>query len=249
MKISLDKSVAFDSVSHTYTKKGKKLTSVTSFISKFKNEFDSHYWSNKIALRDNKTQKEVLAEWKAKAKKSCDIGTAIHKIFEDYIDGNFSLVNNEIEVDFLEIDESYILDFIPKSKQAIEFIKDFFISGRLIPLYTEYIVHNDNLAGQVDLICKDKENNFYILDFKTNEKIEVNSYGKNLKGKLKDIPDSTFYHYSLQLSIYKQMFDEDIKGLFLVHIKPDKYDFIECVDIFKNFTINFNDFINETKDM
>jgi len=240
MKYSLDKSVAFDSVSHTYTKNGKKLISVTSFISQFKNEFDSDYWSNKIALRDNKTQKEVLAEWKAKAKKSCDIGTAIHKIFEDYIDGNFSIVNDEIEVNFLEIDESCILDFIPKSKQAIEFIKDFFISGRLIPLYTEYIVHNDILAGQVDLICKDKENNFYILDFKTNEKIEVNSYGKNLNGKFKDIPDSTFYHYSLQLSIYKQMFDKDIKGLFLVHIKPDKYDFIECVDIFKNFNIEFN---------
>ena len=243
LKYSKDKSVAFDSVSHTYTKNGKKLISVTSFIAKFKNEFDSDYWSNKIALRDNKTQKEVLAEWKEKSKKSCDVGMAIHKIFEDYINGNFSIVNEQIEVDFLEIDESYILDFIPKSKQAIEFIKHYFVSGRLIPIYTEYIVHNDTLAGQVDLICKDKENNFYILDFKTNEKIEVNSYGKNLKDKLKDIPDSNFYHYSLQLSIYKQMFDKEVKGLFLVHIKPDKYDFIECVDIFKNYKIDFKDLI------
>lgn len=249
MKYSLDKSVVFDSVNHTYFYGKKQLISVTSFISKYKNEFDSDYWSKKIALKDNKTQKEVLYEWKAKAKKSCDIGTAIHKIFEDYINGNFSIVNNEISFDFLEIDENYILDFIPKSKQAIEFIKDFFISGRLIPIYTEFIVYNDTLAGQVDLICKDKENNYYILDFKTNEKIEFKSYGKTLKGKLKDIPDSTFYHYSLQLSIYKQMFEKDIKGLFLVHIKPDKYDFIECVDIFKNFAINFNDLINETKNL
>jgi hypothetical protein len=36
------------------------------------------------------------------------------------------------------------------------------------------------------------------------------------------------------------MFDKDIKGLFLVHITKDKYELIECVDIFKNFNIDFN---------
>jgi ATP-dependent exoDNAse (exonuclease V) beta subunit len=239
-KSSLDKSVVFDSVNHTYFKNGKQLTSVTSFISKFKNKFDSDYWSKKIALRDNKTQEEVLKEWSDKAKKSCEIGTAIHKIFEEYIDGNFSIIGEEINIDFVDLEIECLAEFLPKSKVSIQFIKDFFLSERLIPIYTEYIVHNDFLAGQVDLICKDKKDNYYILDFKTNEKIEVNSYGKNLNGIFKDVPDSTFYHYSLQLSIYKQMFDKDVKGLFLVHITKDKYELIECVDIFKNFNIDFN---------
>jgi len=240
MKISKDKSVAFDSVSHTYTKNNKKLISVTTFINQFKNKFDSDYWSAKIALRDNKEQSEVLKEWSDKAKKSCEIGTAIHKIFEEYINGNFAILSDEILIDFVDLDIEYFTEFYPKSKVAIQFIKDYFITERLIPVYTEYIVHNENLAGQVDLICKDKTDNYYILDFKTNDKIEVNHYKKYLNGIFKDIPDSTFYHYSLQLSIYKQMFDKDIKGLFLIHIKPDKYDFIECVDIFKNYNINFN---------
>lgn len=247
MKYSLDKSVAFDSVSHTYTKNGKKLISVTSFIAKFKNEFDSDYWSNKIALMDNKTQKEVLTEWKEKAKKSCDIGTAIHKIFEEYINGNFAVLNNEIIIDFINLDIDYILDFMPKSKVAIQFIKDYFVTKRLIPVYTEFIVYNDFLAGQVDLICKDKDDNFYILDFKTNEKIEINHYNKYLNGVLKDIPDSTFYHYSLQLSIYKQMFKKEVKGLYLIHITQEKYNFIQCVDIFKNFKLDFKSLINFTQ--
>jgi ATP-dependent exoDNAse (exonuclease V) beta subunit len=244
MKCSLDKSVVFDSESHTYTKNGKKLTSVTSFISQFKNKFDSDYHSKRIAEKEGKTQTEILKLWSDKAKKSCDIGTAIHKIFEEYIDGNFCVLGNEILIDFVDLDIEYLVDFYPKSKVAIQFIKDFFISGRLTPVYTEYIVHNDTLAGQVDLICKDKQKNYYILDFKTNDKIEVYSYNKKMLGIFKEINDSSFYHYSLQLSIYKQMFDKEVKGLFLVHIKPDKYEFIECVDIFHNYNIDFNKILN-----
>ena len=239
MKISKDKSVVFDSVNHTYHLNGKKLISVTQFISQFKNKFDSDYWSKKIALRDDKTQEQVLKEWSDKAKKSCDIGTAIHKIFEDYIDNKFCVLSDEIVIDFIDLEIEYLTDFLPKSKVAIQFIKDYFITNRLIPIHTEYIVYNDYLAGQVDLICQDKNGNYYILDFKTNDKIETKSYGKNLNGKLSDIPDSTYYHYSLQLSIYKQMFKEKVDKLYIIHIRPDKYEFIECVDIFKNYAIDF----------
>lgn len=241
MKYSNDKSVVFDSESHTYTKKDKKLTSVTTFIHKFKNEFDSDYWSKKIALRDNKTQEQVLNEWSEKGKKSCEIGTAIHKIFEDYVNKEYSILNNEFEFNFLELPIDYTIEFIEKSKIAIKFINDFFETKRLIPIHTEYIVYDDNLAGQIDMICKDKKDNYYIIDFKTNEKIETNSYGKKLKDIFSDINDSTFYHYSLQLSIYKQMFDKNIKGMFLIHITKDKYELIECVDIFKNYKINYSD--------
>ncbi len=240
MKCSIDKSVVFDSGSHTYTKNGKKLISVTTFINQFKNKFDSDYHSKRIAEKQGVSQEEILKLWSDKAKKSCDIGTAIHKIFEDYIDGKFCVLGNEIVIDFVDLEIEHLVDFYPKSKVAIQFIKDFFVTERLIPVYTEYIVHNDNLAGQVDLICKDKEDNYYILDFKTNDKIETFSYNKKMLGVFSEINDCNFYHYSLQLSIYKKMIDKDVKGMFLVHITPDKYNFIECVDIFHNYNINFD---------
>jgi hypothetical protein len=246
MKYSLDKRVVFNEENHSYFLKDKKLVSVTTFIGKFKNEFDSNYWSKVIAKRENKTQEQILSQWKEKAKKACEIGTAIHKIFEEYILGNFIVLNNEIKIDFIDLEIDYFLDFNKKSKVAIQFIKDFFITKRLIPVHTEYIVYNDKLAGQIDLICKDQKENYYILDFKTNEKIEVNNYGKYLKDDLSHMPDCSFYHYSLQLSIYKQLTKEDIKGLFLIHIADDKYNFIECVDIFNSYNITLEELLKST---
>jgi ATP-dependent exoDNAse (exonuclease V) beta subunit len=241
MKCSNDKSVVFDSESHTYTKGKNKLISVTTFISKFKNKFDSDFYSKKIALRDGKTQDEVLAEWNEKAKKSCDIGTAIHKIFEDYTNNNYSIIQGDLSFDFMDLQDDYLLDFNIKKEVALKFINDFFITERLTPIYSELIVYNYFLAGQIDLICKDKKENYYILDFKTNDKIEKYSYNKKMLLMFSEINDSSFYHYSLQLSIYKRMFTErEIKEMFLIHIKNDSYEFIECEDIFEKYSIGFD---------
>lgn len=239
MKYSNDKSVVFNDKDHTYFKKNKKLTSVTTFISKYKNEFDSDFFSKKIALRDSKTQEEVLFEWEQKAKKSREIGTAIHKIFEDYVNNKYCYLNEDLIFDFLELDSEYLIDFKNKSKVAISFIKDFFIENRLIPVYTEFIVYDENLAGQIDLICKDQKDNYYILDFKTNDRIEKYSYNKKMKGEFSFLNDSSYYHYCLQLSIYKKMINLKIKKLYLVHIKLDSYEFIECEDIFELYDIDY----------
>ena len=101
------------------------------------------------------------------------------------------------------------------------------------------MVYNGFLAGQLDMICKDQENNFYIIDFKTNEKIDTYSYGKKMKGIFSEIDDCSFFHYSLQLSIYKKLLKEyDIKKIFLIHITTEKYEFIECQDLMQNIDIN-----------
>jgi hypothetical protein len=244
MKYSQDKNVTFDKESHVYFKKDKKLLSVTSLIAKYKNEFDSDFWSKKIALKENKTQKEILQIWSDKAKKSCEIGTAIHKIFEDYIENKYSILNENLLFDFLELDENCIQDFNRKKRTSLKFINDFFKSKRLNPIFSEYIVYNDLIAGQIDCICENKKGELFIIDFKTNEKIEINNYGKYLKGILNKIPDSTFYHYSLQLSIYKKLFKKKIKGMYLIHIKNNSYDFIECKDVLKEYNINLKDFFN-----
>lgn len=241
MKYSSDKRVGFDINSHSYTLKDKKLISVTTFINQFKNEFDSDYHSKRIAERDGKRQEDVLNEWSEKAKRSCEIGTAIHKIFEDYAEGNFLFKNGELCFDFLELQEEYTFEFLEKSKVAIEFIKDFFVTGRLIPVHSEYIVYNGFLAGQIDMVCKNKKGEYFIIDFKTNSKIETNGYNKFLKSPFSDYPDCSFYHYSLQLGIYSKMYKEEIKNNFIIHIGSEKYNIIECVDVFKQ--IEFSDFL------
>lgn len=238
MKYSKDKKVVFNPENHTYFKGNKQLTSVTTLLGKFKNKFDSDHWSKVIAKRENTTQEVILAKWKEKAFKSTEIGTAIHKIFEDYANGNYSLLYGELDFDFMELKPKYFLDFNYKSIVAIDFIKKFFVTNRLIPIESEFIVYNDFIAGQVDMICKDHHGNYYILDFKTNEEIKKNSFGKNMIGCLDFLPDSSYYHYCIQLSVYKELLKPlNIEKLYLVHIKSDGYEFIECENVLNSIDL------------
>ena len=240
-KYSEDKRVVFQYDSHSYFLNNKKLMSVTFFLNKFKNKFDSDFYSKKIALREGKTQTEVLEEWKYKSLKSIKIGTAIHRIFEDYVNNKFIILNNELVFDYLNLDSDYFIEFNNKKNVSLKFIKDFFLTKRIIPIKSEYIVYNNTLAGQVDMICLDKNNNYYIFDFKTNKEIQKYSYNKKMLGEFNFLNDSNYYHYSLQLSIYKMLLKEyNISKLFLIHIKEHSYEFLECEDIFKKYKLDLN---------
>lgn len=239
MKYSKNKSVSFDSKTHTYLNKGKKLISVTTFINSFKNKFDSDYWSEVIAKRENTTKEVILNKWKEKAFKSTEIGTAIHKLFEDYTNNEYMIVNEELVFNMPNLNYEFYEDYNKKRKVAIDFIKDFFITERLTPIESEYIVYNDFLAGQIDNISIDTHNNYYILDFKTNEKIDFESYNKKMLGVLSEYNDSSFYNYSLQLSIYKEILKEyKINKIYLIHITETNYKIIECIDVIKEIPLN-----------
>lgn len=239
MKYSNDKRVSFDSKTHSYFLNNKKLTSVTTLLSKFKNDFDSEYWSKIIAKREGVTQEEILFKWKRKAFKSTEIGTAIHKIFEDYTNNKYSILNGNLIFDYNVIEPEFMIDFDKKKIQSLSFINEFFVTKRIIPIHTEYMVYNNSIAGQVDMICKDINGNFYILDFKTNEKIDFEAYkGKKMLGVLDFVEDCSYFHYCLQLSIYKKLLkDIEIRKIFLVHITVEKYFFIECDDVLENFDL------------
>lgn len=233
MKYSNDKRVSFDSKTHSYFMGKKRLTSVTTLLSKFKNPFDSEYWSKVIAKREKVTQEEILARWKEKAFKSTEIGTAIHKIFEDFAENKYSIVGGNLVFDYDELKPEYLTDFNLKKEVALKLLKDKFLTGRIIPIHTEFIVYNEDLAGQVDMIATDSKGNYYILDYKTNEKIDYEAYqNKKMLGVLRQIEDCSYYHYCLQLSIYKELLkDIDIRKMFIIHITTEDYFFIECENI------------------
>lgn len=240
MKYSEDRKVSFDSETHSYFLKGKRLTSVTTLLSKFKNQFDSDYWSKIIAKREGATQEEILLKWKRKAFKSTEIGTAIHKIFEDYVDNNFFHIHGELVFEYNKIEDEFLEDFNKKKVHALAFINKFFITNRIVPVHSEYIVYNNELAGQVDMICKDSQGNFYILDFKTNEKIDFEAYkNKRMLGVLDFIQDCSYFHYCLQLSIYKKLLKNiDVRKMFLIHITTENYFFIECEDVLDKLNLS-----------
>jgi hypothetical protein len=100
-----------------------------------------------------------------------------------------------------------------------------------MPVEVESIVYTDTLASQRDLVARNERGEYFIFDWKTNETISKNGYNKTMKAPY-NYPDATFYHYSLQLSLYKSMsLDYNIKDCFIVHIKNKDYEIIRSENI------------------
>jgi len=187
---------------------------------------------NGYGITDEEVQQEtdiILKEWEVKRNESCLRGTAIHKQMEDgHLDGNTK------EITMLQLGGSFSTDTSNNIK----------VGDRAI--YPELLLSRISedgklrLAGQADLIIIDGFD-AYILDYKTNIKIDTKSYFDNklkrsqkLKYPLNNIDDCNFMHYSLQLSTYAWMLQKldprlNIKLLMLIHIDHDnKITEYEC---------------------
>ena len=62
---------------------------------------------------------------------------------------------------------------------ASKFIDDVFKSEKLIPVHAEYLIYDEELglASMIDCIAKNNKNEYFILDWKTNKKIDKNRGG------------------------------------------------------------------------
>ena len=117
-------------------------------------------------------------------------------------------------------------------------------------VYPEYLISRISpdgilrLAGQIDLLVK-QGNEITIIDYKTNKKIDKNSFfdsktKKTVKMKypLNKIEDCNFWHYTLQLSTYAWMIQKlnpnfIIKDLIMVHYDHDNKQTVYHLDYLK----------------
>jgi ATP-dependent exoDNAse (exonuclease V) beta subunit len=100
----------------------------------------------------------------------------------------------------------------------------------LIPYRTEWTVFHEELklAGSIDMLFFDESTNkFHIYDWKRCRNIQKsNPFDKwGNKECINHFPDTNFWHYSLQLNIYKAILERKynmtIDGLFLVCLHPN----------------------------
>lgn len=191
--------INFDPVAHTYTDiDGNNYTSVSKIVSKYKNKFDSDKWSKVKALQRGITQEEILEEWRLKALASTDKGTAVHKAIEEY---------------FVEDKESDLINPYLSTFQLWKKRHVFFHPEKI--LYSkEYKV-----AGTCDMVVySEKEDEYSILDWKTNKEIVMNNKYQKMQGICSHLDDCNFNHYMLQLNLYARLLDKPIKKLTLVHL-------------------------------
>jgi hypothetical protein len=213
IKYSKDGKVKFDHERHTYHLGDTLLTSVTTFISKYKVPFDAERIATAYAKKHGLDKQKLLAQWKLEGEISCENGTAVHRIFEEYCNTR----------------EIFISGDYPKEEIASKFIEDFFWTKRLVPVECEMIVYNNKLAGQIDCIAKNSEGQYFILDWKTNKEIKYNGYNKYMSEPYGFLPDCNYSHYTLQLNIYKHLCKEyDIAGMYIVHLGTENYSLIKA---------------------
>lgn len=225
-----DGDIAFDEPSHTYTVRGKRVpVSVTKLVSQavppehrfdgrkviaknltsWRNNASSKYHFMVADVEDEQAIKNVLASWD----KNRDAGTGMHKCFEQIMN----------------------LEPVPRADEYASEIAQFHVAMDsligLVPARTEMSVFANDaqgdaaVAGQIDLLMKDTEGQYHIVDFKRTAADltpGANSYGKTF---LDGLPINDHYKYSLQLAMYALMFELQtgvpIASMRLLQVHPD----------------------------
>ena len=175
---------------------GKEInyTSVTGLVGSCFPQFDpTGAITERCAKKEGITVAELKERWAAKGRESCRLGTRMHECCEDIVLGRELRNKAENAIEQMRFNN------------AIRMAKAF--RQKLDIIGVEKLVFDDRLkiAGTIDLLGKSRKNgNYLVLDWKSNASIEQdNKYNKFGLDPIRHIPDTAFYHYSLQLSMYQ----------------------------------------------
>jgi ATP-dependent exoDNAse (exonuclease V) beta subunit len=231
-----DPNFKFNEDSHTYTylENGKPVqtfTSVTGFISFFKQKFDQDFWSKRKAKELGVSQDQILNEWKENSEKAMDLGTQVHKWIEDFYNG----VNPSLPT------ENKVLERVNAFKNLYnEKLYKF------TPVAQEFRLFSRKwgLAGTTDAIFE-LNGKYYIGDWKTNGSFttDLDKCYKKLKYPFDHLLENALNAYSIQLSLYRLILEEEAgfitHGAFLAwigpNLKPKLYNTVDLTGILRNF--------------
>ena len=209
-QINIFNNIDFDADSHSYKVAGKTAKSVTETLKGLVKAFDSVYWAEKKALDLGITPDEILKKWEITAKTSKVKGTLVHSYIESIFKSNaFSypedFILNEFGFDPVQNAFNTILPQVDK------FITD--INEKMYAVATEFIIGDVDalVCGTIDQIFYNKKSGkLEIWDWKTNKEIKTISRYYHL-APISHIPDTELDHYSLQLSMYKEILEKNTK--------------------------------------
>ena len=190
--------ISFDEASHKYTVGGVNLQSVTNIVENSFPKFDAQLHAKTTAAKMGMTEKEVIAMWERKGIESRELGTTMHQKIESYYQGKDS-----------------------REDDAFRLFKMFTDKVRLEPYRTEWAVYDTeyNIAGTIDFVDY-QDGKYTIYDWKRSDKIiangmpvKVSKYQEKGLYPLEHLENCAYYHYALQLSLYKFILEKnyDIK--------------------------------------
>ena len=196
MKNLFDTTTQFDNITyidenHSYWLGEERLVSVTQYLSKFKQPFDTDRWSKHSAKKEGVSQQTIMERWDAKGKASLEKGTIVHNAAEMIIKGqdiNLEGMPNEVKA------AKNLWDHLKQKYNATT-------------LKTEWVIGDARakVAGRIDALIQleyDGKIVTSLLDWKTGTVKLDNKYEK-MKSPFNGLEDCSLNHYSIQLSLYR----------------------------------------------
>lgn len=222
-----DQHIDFEPEGHIYTYNGvQRLLSVSALISYFFEPFDAEAAARRQWERYGIPIEETLAKWEKNSKMACEVGTFVHEQTENYFrDGSF-----KTDCPFEYAGTVEHINVEREKQHFLRFIEDY----RIAPYRQEWPVFDTelNIAGTIDMICKEVDGEFTIYDWKRSGKV-VNAQGapivEGFGGKRGfngiSLPDTPYYHYCMQQNLYRYMLEKNysvrVKAMNLVVLSPD----------------------------
>lgn len=211
-----DERITFEEGPHIYTIDGESdYTSTTTVVHSHFSTFNADKIITKmmnskrwiISKYFGMTREEIKAQWETNRCSAASAGTKMHLDIEKFY--------NHVPVENDSIEYEYFKKFI----QSIPNLK---------PYRTEWMVFDTSLklAGSIDMVYEQEDGTLLIYDWKRSKEIKKsNRWQSSTSEYLKHVPDSNFWHYSLQLNIYKYLLETNygktVAGMFLVCLHPN----------------------------
>ena len=210
-----DERIEFDEPTHKYTidSANERWISCTGFIHDFFPHFDPVAAVKAIKRGKNyamskyygKTDQEILDGWSNSGKEASGLGTAMHLAIEQFMNGAHDLIEEPV-----------------KQTKEWQFFTNFWndCGPDLVPYRMEWEVFSleHKLAGSIDAIFyRPSDGKYVIYDYE--------------KGycPLDHLPNCNYWHYSLQLNIYKWFLETfyglEIADLYLIILHPDNKNY------------------------
>lgn len=221
---SRDARITFDAGPHIYTidnDPSVKYTSVTTWNHAHFEPFDADTIIDRMMSGSNwklskyygMTRDEIKATWDKTRDDAAAAGTLMHYNIERVYNGSS-------------------LDDVDDGSSEFKYFRRFYDDhvGRLEPFRTEWTIFHEEhrLSGSIDIVFRNLDDGtFSIYDWKRSKEIKKTAFGgafAKTQG-IEHLPDSNFWHYSLQLNTYKtileQKYDMVIRDMFLVCLHPE----------------------------
>ncbi len=227
-----DARISFEEASHTYTIDGTRegWTSCTTFIHTFFGDFDadaviakmmgSKKWSESKYF--GMTAEAIKAQWTAAAEEASTAGTRMHLDIEHWY--NADPVGN------LEAD-GWAPQAGPEWDYFLAFEEKWRKPRGFEPFRTEWLVFKEDikLAGSIDMVYRKPDGKFAIYDWKRAKEMKMENAWQSGKPPLEHLPDCNYWHYSIQLNIYRTILEElygaEVDELALVVLHPNNRSF------------------------